>query len=174
LKHVPALRAFLDPAKFALASSLDHLMTAITPTVRRGYVHFLNGNYVTALGDTHVLMDPIIGQGANTASYAAWSLGEAIRDSDRFAQAWCQQIEQRILTDARAVFDLSNARLQPPPPHMIELMAAAAQHQPVADWHLSGFNHPQRMWEITHNPQRMQALLTELGWQGIPAAVVTT
>ena len=54
---------------------------AITPTARAGYIRLGNGRCVVALGDAHVVNDPIIGQGANTAVHAAWTLGAAIREA---------------------------------------------------------------------------------------------
>ena len=49
--------------------------------------------------------------------------------------------------------------LQPPPPHMIELFAAAAQNKALADELVENFNAPERNWEIFSNPEGAGAFL---------------
>ena len=65
-----------------------------------------NARFAVALGAAHVLLDPVTGQGANTASHAACVLGEAIVTADSFDEAFCQ----------RVVSDGCNARFEPPQP----------------------------------------------------------
>jgi hypothetical protein len=56
----------------------DTLQGALTPVVREDYTQLSSGKFALAMGDTHVVVDPIIGQGDNSASYSAWMVGEAI------------------------------------------------------------------------------------------------
>ncbi len=169
-EYAPATYARIDPSTFELARPLDLAHAAITPTVRRGYVQLRNGRFAVALGDAHVLLDPITGQGANTASHAAWVLGEAIRDSATFDEAFCRRVEQQIWSYARPVAEACNARLRPPTAHVAELMVAAAHHKPIADAYANGFNRPDAFWEILSSPERTAAFLKQYGWRGIPAA----
>lgn len=161
--HAPAVYSRIDQRTFGVARPQDQTFTAITPTTRRGYARLPNGRLVVALGDTHVLMDPLTGQGANKASQAAWTLGTLISESQRFDDAFCQEAEQRMLAFAGPVATMCNARLRPPPPHIVALMAAAAQHQPLADAYARGFNHPDWFWDIVRSPERTAAFLRQHG-----------
>jgi 2-polyprenyl-6-methoxyphenol hydroxylase-like FAD-dependent oxidoreductase len=168
-QYAPMIAERIDPAAFRLTRPLDLMKGSITPTVRRGYARLGNGRLAMALGDTHVLNDPILGQGANTASYAAWQLGEAIRDADSFDEAFCQDVERRIWEYAQPVTEWNNAMLQPPPEHMIEFLVAASLVQPIADTFAGFLNDPRRGWETLSSPTNTAALLRRFGWQGMPA-----
>lgn len=171
-EFAPAVAMRIDPDVFGITRPLDHLYTAITPTVRRGYTRLANGKFAVALGDAHVITDPIIGQGANTASHAAWVLGEAIDEGGPMDEAFCRRVEQRIWSYTRPVTESSNARLQPPPPHVVALMVAAAQHQAIADAYANGFNQPDRFWQMLSSPERTATFLKQCGWRGMLAEAV--
>jgi hypothetical protein len=160
-EHAPEVYTRVDPAVFGLTRSLDLCHAAITPTVRRGYTQLAGGTFAIALGDAHTLIDPLIGQGANTASHSAWVLGEAIRDAQQYDQLFCERVEQRICDYAIPVFEYSNARLLPPPPHMAKLLVTAAQNQALANVFVNGLNHPDRLWEIVSSPERTAALIEQ-------------
>jgi hypothetical protein len=166
--YAPAIYARVDHRAFGLTRPLDLCHAAITPTVRRGYIQLPNGRFAVALGDVHVLNDPITGQGANTASHAAWVLGEAIRDSGTFDEAFCRRVEQQIWAYARPVTEACNARLRPSAAHAIELLVAASHEKAIADAHANGFNHPDYFWEILSSPERTAAFLKQHGWRGMP------
>jgi 2-polyprenyl-6-methoxyphenol hydroxylase-like FAD-dependent oxidoreductase len=160
--YAPSIHARIDPDAFALSRHLDLCHAAITPTVRAGYRHLETGQYVVALGDAHVVNDPIIGQGANTASYAAWTLGEAILDAQRFDEAFCRDVEQRIWAFTQPVTEGTNGRLRPPQPHMLEVLRAATQHQAVADAYAWGFNHPEHFWAAMSTPEQARIFLADM------------
>jgi 2-polyprenyl-6-methoxyphenol hydroxylase-like FAD-dependent oxidoreductase len=168
--YAPAIYARIDQAAFALARPLDLCHAAITPTTRRGYARLSNGRFAMALGDAHVVIDPLTGQGANNASHAAWVLGEAIRDSQTFDEAFCRRVEERICAYTLPVVEACNARLRPAPPHVIEMMVAATQNQAIADAYVNGFNHPDRWWNIIGSPECSAAFLEQFGWRGMPGA----
>jgi 2-polyprenyl-6-methoxyphenol hydroxylase-like FAD-dependent oxidoreductase len=168
--YAPAIYARIDQQAFALARPLDLCHAAITPTTRRGYAQLADERFAIALGDAHVVIDPLTGQGANNASHAAWVLGEAIRDSQTFDEAFCRRVEQQICAYTLPVAEACNARLRPAPPHAIEMMIAATQHQAIADAFVGGFHHPDRWWEIISSPARSAAFLQQHGWQGMPGA----
>ena len=160
--YAPSIYARIDPDAFALSRHLDLCHAAITPTVRAGYRRLETGQYVVALGDAHVVNDPIIGQGANTASYAAWTLGEAILDAHSFDEAFCRDAEQRIWAFTQPVTEGTNGRLRPPQPHMLEVLRAATQHQTVADAYAWGFNHPEHFWAAMSTPEQAGIFLADV------------
>src|SRR5262249_573617 len=105
----------------------------------------------------------------NTASYAAWQLGEAIRTGQSYDETFCQQVEQRQWDYARPVTQWNNAMLQPPPPHVIEFLVAAGQNEQIANTFSNFFNNPRGAWEALSSAASTAALLRRLGWQGMPA-----
>jgi 2-polyprenyl-6-methoxyphenol hydroxylase-like FAD-dependent oxidoreductase len=165
-EHAPAIHARIDPDTFGVARPVDVGHVAITPAVRRGYARLPNGRMALALGDAHVVMDPITGQGANKASHAAFVVGEALRDAEVFDEAFCEQVERRVCEFALPVSEACNARLQPPPAHVGRLLGAASHHQPLADLHALGFQHPDRYWGLLSSPDRTNTLLEELNTVG--------
>ncbi|HEX5506717.1 MAG TPA: styrene monooxygenase/indole monooxygenase family protein [Thermomicrobiales bacterium] len=157
--HAPAIYERVDPAAFGLLGPLDLLQGAITPTVRRGYAPLDGDTYAVAVGDVHVLNDPVLGQGANTASHAAWVLGEAIAAGGPFDAGFCRDVEGRIWEYARPVTEWTNASLQPPAPHAVELFVAAARDQAIADELVDNFNAPRRNWALFGSPDGAAAYL---------------
>jgi 2-polyprenyl-6-methoxyphenol hydroxylase-like FAD-dependent oxidoreductase len=168
-EHVPHMYERIDPEQFGLTRSLDLLQGGVTPGVRQGYARLANGKYALAIGDAHVLNDPITGQGANTASRMAWLIGEAICNSAIFDEIFCREIEQRVWEYAGPVAQWSNTMLQPPQPHMIELMVAAAHLQPVADAFVGFFEQPHQAWKLLSSQEEASAFLHQHGWAGMQA-----
>lgn len=166
--HAPAIAARIDPERFELTRPLDLMQGAITPVVRKGYARLPGGRYALALGDAHILNDPILGQGANTASKAAWLLGEAIAAGGSFDEGFCRSFEERVWSYAGPVTAWNNAMLQPPPPHMVEFMVAASMHPAIGDIFANFLNSPVSGWETFSDPARTADLLRSHGWQGMP------
>jgi hypothetical protein len=166
--HAPAIAARIDPDRFELTRPLDLMQGSITPVVRRGYTQLPGGRYALALGDAHILNDPILGQGANTASKASWMLGEAIMAAGSFDEAFCRSFEERVWGYAGPVTAWNNAMLQPPPQHMVEFMVAASMHQPIGDMFVNFLSRPVSGWETFSSPDRTASLLRSYGWQGMP------
>jgi 2-polyprenyl-6-methoxyphenol hydroxylase-like FAD-dependent oxidoreductase len=168
--HAPAIHERVDPKRFGVARPVDIGHVAITPAARRAFTRLPNGRAVLALGDAHVVMDPLTGQGANKASHAAWVVGDAIREGGPYDEEFCTMVEQRMCAYALPVSDACNARLQPAPPHVQQLFAAAAQRQVIADVYGYGFNHPDEYWRIVSDADRT-ALLVRLLSQDTPPPV---
>ena len=160
--HAPAVYARVNIGEFAVARPQDVGYIAITPAVRRGYRRLGNGRHIVALGDAHIVMDPITGQGANKAAEAAATLAEAIRDASGYEESFCRDVEQAMCRYALPVSDACNARLKPPPPHVQRLLGGATRHQALADFYAFGFNHPDRYWEIVSSEHRTDALLQQI------------
>ncbi len=158
-EHAPAIYSLVDPNEFAVTRSQDVLQGAITPTARRGYACLESGKFVLALGDAHILNDPVLGQGANLAARCAWLLGKALLDEQIFDESFCGDVERRLWEAGRAATLWTNLMLQPPPPHAVAVLAAAAQNQAIADEITENFNEPERNWQIFGNPQGAQHFL---------------
>jgi hypothetical protein len=153
-EHAPSIYELIDLEEFAVHRPQDVIQGAITPTVRKGYAPLGNGKFAMALGDVHIVVDPIIAQGANNASKCAFILGEALLDADQpLDENFCRETERRLWEASRAASEWTNAMLQPPPPFAIEVFAAAAQNPAIADEIVQNFNAPERNWEIFSSPQ---------------------
>jgi 2-polyprenyl-6-methoxyphenol hydroxylase-like FAD-dependent oxidoreductase len=170
-EHAPFIYERVDHREFGLVSPLDLLQGAITPTVRRCYAPLSDGKYAVAVGDVHIVNDPLLGQGANAASHAAWTLGEAILAAGAFDESFCRRVEERIWAVARHPTEWTNAVLQPPPPHALAVFAAAAQNRAVADEIVDNFGAPERNWAIFGSPEGAAAFLHRHGVDvAMPAA----
>ena len=159
-QHAPPIYENVNLREFGVTRPLDVLQGAITPTVRRGYTQLSKGKFAMALGDVHLLNDPIIAQGANAASKCAWVLGQALLQDRPLDETFCRETEQRLWEAGRAATEWTNMALQAPPPHVIELFAAAAQNRVLADELTENFNVPENNWKIFSNPQAAAAFLT--------------
>ena len=152
-EYAPIIYERVNLKEFGVTRPLDVLQGAITPTVRRGYVSLGNGKFAMAVGDVHMLHDPIIAQGANNASRCAWILGEALVEASLLNEEFCSDTEQLLWEAGRASMEWTNATLQPPPPHAIELFVAATQNKEIADELTDNFNAPDKNWEIFGSPE---------------------
>ena len=159
--HAPSVFERVDPSVFGLSRPLDLCYAAITPAVRRGFVMLPNGRPAIALGDAHVIIDPITGQGANNAAHAAEVVSAAIVTTSAFDRAFCEQVEREVCRYVLPVSDAANARVLPPTPHFRELLAAAARDRAVADFYAEGFNRPDRFWAIAGSAERTARFLRD-------------
>jgi 2-polyprenyl-6-methoxyphenol hydroxylase-like FAD-dependent oxidoreductase len=166
-QHHPTTYARVNPQEFGLARPLDLLQGAVTPTVRRSTARLANGKFAIAIGDARAVVDPVVGQGANAASHSAWILGELILQQQPFDEQFCQRAEQQIWEVVEAVSAWTNFMLQPPAPHLIELIVAMAQNKAVADVFTDNFNYPERQWRILSTPDRTSAFLREFDAQPV-------
>jgi hypothetical protein len=166
--YVPHAYAGVNRAEFGLTRPLDLVQGAILPTVRRPMIELDAGKFAIAIGDVFTQLDPVAGQGANTASVSAAILGEAILDEVAFDATFCRRVEQRLMAYAEPVSAWAAAILLPPPPHVIEFMVAASVNPAIADAFGEGFNRPVRMWNTLMTPQRTAAFLRRYGWTGMP------
>jgi hypothetical protein len=107
-------------------------------------------------------MDPVTGQGANKASHDAFVAGSAVRASTVFDEDFCARVSRQMCEYGLPVSDACNARLVPPAQHVLALLAAAAQHQAVADFYAGSFNDPDRFWHIASRPERTEVIKQHL------------
>jgi hypothetical protein len=116
-----------------------------TPVVRRPVGELPGGGLVLGVADVVVANDPITGQGSNTASKCAASYLEAIRahGDQPFDRAFMEAAFEGFWANtAGDVTAWTNAMLSPPPEHVLNLIGAAGQIQPVADRFANGFDNP--------------------------------
>lgn len=145
---------------FGLLGPRDLIQGAITPTVRKAWAP-LGDTYAVAIGDAWITNDPITGQGANLGSRSAWTLADAIAAGGPFDETFCRRVADDMWHDAAPVTMWTNAFLQPPPPHALALLGAAAQHQAVADGFVRMFADPPRMWASISDPAATEAFIAE-------------
>jgi 2-polyprenyl-6-methoxyphenol hydroxylase-like FAD-dependent oxidoreductase len=156
--HYPPVFERVDPSSFGLTRPSSILQGSVTPTVREGYAQ-VDGTFAVAVGDGHVVVDPVVGQGANAASFSAWTLGEAILEGGPFDEAFCRRVDERRLPFVMGVFDWTNAMLAPPPPHVLELIGAMSQNKALCDDFTENFNNPDRQWAHLQSPEATAAYI---------------
>jgi 2-polyprenyl-6-methoxyphenol hydroxylase-like FAD-dependent oxidoreductase len=159
-EHAPAMANRIDPRRFALRGPKDALQGAVTPAVRQAWA-MPGGRLAIAIGDAWITNDPLTAQGANLASHSAWVAAEHIVKGGPFDRAFGERLEREMWEYASSVTAFTNAFLQPPPPHVFELMAAAATHQAVADRFAPLFGDPPRMLQTMASPATVAAFIED-------------
>ncbi|MFE4543636.1 styrene monooxygenase/indole monooxygenase family protein [Arthrobacter sp. NPDC056727] len=137
------------------------LQGRFTPTVRHPIATLANGRQVLGLADVVVLNDPITGQGSNNASRCAASYLQSITEHGEapFDAAFMQATFENYWSYARHVTQWTNALLAPPPPHVLEILAAANESQEIAGRFVNGFNNPADYQEWFMTPDKAAAYL---------------
>jgi len=162
--HHPQVYERVDAGRFGLTRPEDLLQGAVTPVLREDYAVLPNGKVVIALGDAHSVVDPVVGQGANSASYSAWELGAVIAEDPNFDERFAQKVAARRANRVRAISDWTNLMIGlPPAPHLLQLLGAMSQNPAVADEFTDNFNQPERQWDILATPARTGAFLARHG-----------
>lgn len=161
----PHTRGLVDEANFGIARPGDVLQGAITPTARQGYARLGNGKHVMALGDVHVVNDPVLAQGANSASASAFLLGDAILDDHlAFDELWCARAESRLWANQSEAFQWTNFMLRNPlPGNAAKLILAACDHPAVAHAFINNYEAPRHNWNILASDARTNAFLDRHG-----------
>jgi 2-polyprenyl-6-methoxyphenol hydroxylase-like FAD-dependent oxidoreductase len=144
--HFPPIFERVDPAAFGLTRPTSILQGAVTPAVRKSFARLPNGRYAIALGDAHVVVDPVVGQGANAASFAAFALGEQILAGGPLDEAFCARVDERRLPFVMGVSDWTSFMLAPQP-YLFELVGAMSQNKALCDDFTDNFNRPDLQWE---------------------------
>lgn len=136
----------------------------LSPTVRRPVGVLPSGAVVLGLADVVVLNDPITGQGANNAGKCAASYLNSIlehRDAP-FDAAFMRSTFDRYWDYARYVTAWTNALLAPPPPHVLDLLGAAAGNPRIARRFANGFDEPRDYFEWFMDPDKAAGYLAEV------------
>ncbi|WP_030756948.1 styrene monooxygenase/indole monooxygenase family protein [Streptomyces griseus] len=134
------------------------------PTVRKPIGRLPGGGLVLGVADVVVANDPITGQGSNSASKCAAAYLAAIveRGDEPFDEAWMQSAFDRYWQTAEPVTKWTNAMLAPPPEHVLNLLGAAGQLQPIADRFANGFDDPADFENFFFDPEKAAAYLASL------------
>ena len=156
--HAPRVFERVDDASFGLVDPSSILQGAVTPTVRVSHAKLDGGTYAIAVGDAHVVLDPVCGLGANAASLSAFSLGESILEGGPFDESFCRRVDERRLPGVLAHFDFTNFMLAPQP-HLFEVIGAMSQNPALADDFTDGFTDPIRQWANLTSPEAAAAYI---------------
>ena len=167
-KHHPTTYDRIDTSRFGLAQPQDLLQGGVVPTVRNTVVEFDGGKCAIALGDVHSIVDPMMGQGANVASYAAFVLGEAIVNSDVLDARFCEKVDLKRQDRVLAAARWTNIMLQPPSEALGMLIGAMSQNQALADEFTENFNYPDVQWDHVASADRIHAWLERKTISAVP------
>lgn len=134
------------------------------PVVRRPVGELPGGAAVLGVADVVVTNDPVTGQGANNAAKCAAVYLEAIlaHGDKPFDRDFQQAAFDGFWEIAGPVTTWSNAMLAPPPPHVLDLLVAAGEHQAVADRFANNFNDPADVARWYLDPDRAAAYLASV------------
>jgi hypothetical protein len=140
------------------------LAGAFAPTVRKPIGRLPSGALVLGMADAVCLNDPITGQGSNNASKAAKAYFDAIlAQEDRpFDAAFMQQAFDSYWAYAQYVVGWTNALLQPPPPHVLNIMGSAQAFPALAKRIANGFDDPRDFFPWFAVPEEADAYLQKL------------
>lgn len=140
------------------------LAGAFAPTVRKPVGRLPSGKLVLGLADAVCLNDPITGQGSNNASKAAKVYMDAIiAHGDRlFDEAFMQATFDRYWDYAQYVTGWTNALLQPPPPHVLNIMGSAQAYPELARRIANGFDNPRDLFPWFAVPEEADRYLRQL------------
>ncbi|MFG2096024.1 styrene monooxygenase/indole monooxygenase family protein [Streptomyces sp. NPDC048612] len=147
--------------KVELTDANATLAGRYAPTVRNPVGRLPSGGLVLGVADVVVANDPITGQGSNSASKCAASYLASIveRGDQPFDGDWMHTAFERYWNTAQHVTKWTNAMLAPPPEHILNLIGAAGQLQPVADRFANGFNDPSDFENFFYEPEKTEAYL---------------
>lgn len=157
--HYPTLRERIDEKEFDLATShLDILQGGVVPAVRESSVRIDESTIAIALGDVLTTVDPMLGQGANSASNQAIIVGEEIVKQNVFDERFVERVDarrmDRVLSASRWTNFMMGA-LETFPPEFGAFIGALARDPQLADTFTDNFNYPDRQWDVFSDPQRI-------------------
>jgi glycine/D-amino acid oxidase-like deaminating enzyme len=152
-------------AKVELTDAKATLAGRFTPIVRKPVARLGGGAAVLGMADVVVANDPITGQGSNLAAKCAAAYLAAIREhGDRpFDAEWMSATAESFWSStARAATEWTNAMLQPLPPHVQQILGAAADNPAVASRFADGFSDPTDFDRWFMSPDAAQRYLASL------------
>jgi hypothetical protein len=131
------------------------------PVVRFPVASLPSGGIALGMADVVVANDPITGQGSNNASKcAAIYLDKILEHGDgRYDETFMQDTFGSFWDYVQYPTTWTNAMLQPPPPHAVQVLGAAGQHQEIADRFANGFNDPRDFFSWFMDPAKAATYL---------------
>ncbi|PZW97943.1 flavin-dependent dehydrogenase [Pseudomonas sp. 478] len=132
-----------------------------TPMVRKPVLTLPSGRKVFGMADALVVNDPITGQGSNNAAKCSKVYLDAIiaRGTQDFGPDWMHDTFEQYWSYAQHVVKWTNTMLTPPPQHLLELLGAASQSQPLASAIANGFDDPRTFAPWWFDAQSCQAFI---------------
>ena len=132
-----------------------------TPMVRKPVLTLPSGRKVFGMADALVVNDPITGQGSNNAAKCSKVYLDAIvaRGAQDFGPDWMHDTFEQYWSYAQHVVKWTNTMLTPPPQHLLELLGAASQSQPLASAIANGFDDPRTFAPWWFDDQSCQAFI---------------
>jgi hypothetical protein len=162
------LETFLpwEAARFRTARLADDnavLRGRLTPTVKFPVATLPSGKQVLGMADMVVLNDPITGQGSNNAAKCAATYLNSILDhaDAPFDQPWMQATFDTYWEYAQWVTGWTNAMLMPPPPHVQQILGAAASIPDVAHRFVNAFDDPRNFFPWLAVPAEAEKMLNQ-------------
>jgi 2-polyprenyl-6-methoxyphenol hydroxylase-like FAD-dependent oxidoreductase len=166
-QHHPNIYNRIDTAAFGLCAPNDILQGGVTPTVRRTTLELGDGKFAIAAGDIHCTVDPLLAQGANGASHAAFVLAEEIVKDVALDAQFCDRVDGRRRESVLGASRWTNLMLQPPSPELLELTLEMSRNQSLCDEFTNNFNDPARQWDRLASAQRIRAWIEESRRQAV-------
>jgi hypothetical protein len=132
-----------------------------TPMVRKPVLTLPSGRKVFGMADALVVNDPITGQGSNNAAKCSKVYLDSIiaRGTQDFGPDWMHDTFEQYWSYAQHVVKWTNTMLTPPPQHLLELLGAASQSQPLASAIANGFDDPRTFAPWWFDAQSCQAFI---------------
>lgn len=129
--------------------------------MRKPIARLPSGASVLGIADAVVLNDPITGQGSNNAAKAARVYLRRILEhgTKPFDGAWMQQTFDEYWNYAQFVTGWTNAMLQPPPPHVINILVAAQSKPKVRKAFANGFDDPRTYFPWLVDPAEAEKFI---------------
>jgi hypothetical protein len=158
-KFHPSVYDRVDVARFDLCQPQDCLQGGVVPTVRNTFVEFDGGKFAVAVGDVHVTVDPVNGQGANIASWSAFKLGEEIVNAPVLDRRFIERADMARRDRCLAAQRWTNLMMGPPSEEIQMLLGAMSQNKALCDEFTENFNWPERQWDNLGSPARIRAWL---------------
>jgi hypothetical protein len=155
-KFHPSVYNRVDTTRFDLCQPVDILQGGVVPTVRNSFVEFDNGKFAVAIGDVHVTVDPVNGQGANIASYAAFKMGEEIVNAPVLDRRFIERVDMARNDRCLGAARWTNLMMPPPSEEIQMLLGAMSQNKALCDEFTENFNWPERQWDNLSSPARIR------------------
>lgn len=151
----------------SLTDDQGFLSGRFTPMVRRPVLTLPSGRAVFGMADALVVNDPITGQGSNNAAKCSKVYLQAILDqgSQPFSRDWMEQTFETYWDYAQHVVGWTNSMLTPPPQHLLQLLGAASQVQPLASAITNAFDDPRQFAPWWFDAEQCHAFITKMSQQ---------
>jgi 2-polyprenyl-6-methoxyphenol hydroxylase-like FAD-dependent oxidoreductase len=106
------------------------------------------------------IVDPVLGQGANMASYAAVILGEQIVKDGVYDARFIEKVDalrrDRVLSAMRWT-NYMLVSLRALAPDLLNFIGAISQNRALADEFTENFNYPEAQWDCFSSPARVES-----------------